>query len=134
MTVEKNKAIVRRLWEEVWNQNNLAVCDEIFDPAYAEHERRFVPVLRAAFPDLHFSIGDMIAEGDKVVTRYTFSGTHKGEFMNIPATNKQVKMKCIWIHRLAENRIVEGRDWGLVDTFSMLQQINVLISPGGTEV
>ena len=125
MAVEGNKAIVTRLWEEVWNQNNLNVCDEIFDAEYAEHERRFVRILRAAFPDLHFSIEDMIAEGDKVVTRYTFSGTHQGEFMNIPATGKPIKMKCIWIHRLEENRIVEGRDWGLVDIWGMMTQLGV---------
>ncbi len=66
MSIEKNKAIVRRLWEEVWNQNNLDVCDEIFDAEYAEHEKGFAPVLRRAFPDLHFTIEDMIAENDKL--------------------------------------------------------------------
>ncbi|MCB0144029.1 MAG: ester cyclase, partial [Caldilineaceae bacterium] len=71
MSTETNKAIVRRLWEEVWNQGNLSVCDEIFDADYAAHEKGFVPVLRAAFPDLHFTIEDMIAEDDKVVTRHT---------------------------------------------------------------
>ena len=134
MSIEKNKAIVRRLWEEVWNQNDLAVCDEIFDATYAEHERNFVPVLRAAFPDLHFTIEDMIAEGNKVVTRYTFSGTHQGEIMNVPATGKPVNINCIWIHRLADDRIVEGRDWGLVDMFGMLQQVGVTFGPKKAEL
>ena len=134
IAVEENKAVVSRLWEEVWNQNDLTVCDEIFDAEYAKHERRFVPILRAAFPDLHFSVDDMIAEADKVVTRYTFSGTHQGEFMNIPATGKPVKIKCIWIHRLAENRIVEGRDWGLTDALGMMHQLGISPGSGGAEV
>jgi predicted ester cyclase len=133
MAAEENKVIVRRLWEEVWNQNVLAVCDEIFDGEYARHERSFVPILRTAFPDLHFDIEDMIAEGDKVVTRYTFSGTHQGEFMDIPATGKPVKIKCIWIHRLANNRIVEGKEWGVIDTFGMMRQLGVVNNPGGAE-
>ncbi|MCB0188203.1 MAG: ester cyclase, partial [Caldilineaceae bacterium] len=71
MSTETNKVIVRRLWEEVWNQRHLSVCDEIFDAEYAAHEKGFAPVLLAAFPDLHFTIEDMIAEDDKVVTRHT---------------------------------------------------------------
>jgi steroid delta-isomerase-like uncharacterized protein len=126
MSAEDNKIIVRRLWEEVWNQNDLAVCDEIFDAEYAEHERRFVPILRKAFPDLRFAIEDMIAEGDKVVTCYTMTGTHQSEFMDVPATGKSVKIKCIWIHRLADNRIVEGRDWGLWDAIGMMRQLGVV--------
>ena len=120
--------MVRRFWAQVWNQNDLAVCDEILDAEYAKHEREFAPVMRAAFPDLHFAIQDMIAEADKVVTRYVFTGTHEGKFMGIPATGKPIKIKCIWIHRLADNRIVEGREWGLVDTLGMMRQMGVVPS------
>ncbi|MCO5191495.1 MAG: ester cyclase, partial [Anaerolineae bacterium] len=90
MSPEANKAIVRRLWEDVWNRRNADVCDEIFDAAYAAHEKRFMPRMLAAFPDLRFEVEDMIAEGDKVVTRYTLIATHRGEFMGIPATGKPV--------------------------------------------
>ena len=124
--MEKNKEIVRRLWEEVWNQNDLSVCDEIFDTEYAEHEKRFAPVLRMAFPDLHFTIEDMIAENDKVVPRYKLTGTHQGKFMGVAATGKPIKITCIWIHRLAENRIVEGRDWGEWDALGMMKQLGAL--------
>ncbi len=86
MAAETNKAVVRRLWEEVWNGADLAVADAIFDKAYAEHEKGFVPVIRAAFHDSHHAIEDLIAEEDKVVTRFTWSGTHRGEFDGIPAT------------------------------------------------
>lgn len=125
MSTTQNKAIVRRLWEEVWNQNNVAVCDEIFDAEYAAHERAFVPILRAAFPDMQFTVEDMIAEGDKVVTRYYLTGTHQGEFMGIPATGKPVKIDAIWIHRLDGGRIVEGRNWGQFDALGMMQQMGV---------
>ncbi|MCB0035474.1 MAG: ester cyclase [Anaerolineales bacterium] len=120
---EENKAIVRRLWEEVWNQNNLAVCDEIFDETYAKHEKRFAPIMRTAFPDLHFTIEDMIAEKDKVVTRLMLTGTHQGEFMGVATTGNAIKVTCTWIHRLSENRIVEGREWGEWDTLGMMKQL-----------
>lgn len=129
MSTEANKTIVRRLWEEVWNQNTLDVCDEIFDADYAAHEKGFVPVLRAAFPDLKFTVIDMIAEGDKVVSRYTITGTHRGEFMGIPATGNPVEITTIWIHRLEDGRIVEGRNWGEWDRLSMLEQLGVVTTP-----
>jgi len=126
MLEERNKTIVRRLWEEVWNQNKLNVCDQIFDSEYARHEKGWVPVVRAAFPDTHITIGDMIAEDDRVVTRYTFSGTHQGDFWGIPATGKRVEIKGIWIHRLEDERIVEGRDWGLMDIYGMMKQLGAI--------
>src|SRR5918998_1308215 len=107
MSAEANKAIVRRLWEEVWNRADLAVADAIFDDAYAVHEKAFVPVIRAAFPDSHHAIEDLIAEEDKVVTRFTWSGTHHGEFEGIPPTGRQISVQGIWIHRkgqLSEHR------------------------------
>ena len=126
MSTEKHKAIVRRLWEEVWNQNELSVCDEIFDSEYAVHEKRFFPILKTAFPDLHFTIEDMIAENDKVVTRLTLTGTHLGEFRGVPATGKPIKITANWIHRLAGNRIVEGKDWGEWDTLGMMKQLGAV--------
>ena len=95
MSVQSNKSIVRRLRVEVWNQNMLSVCDEIFDRKYPRHEKEWVPIVRNAFPDTHITIEDMIAEDDKVVTRYIFSGTHQGDFWGIPATGKSVEIKGI---------------------------------------
>lgn len=126
MSIQSNKFIVRRLWEEVWNQNQLSVCNEIFDPYYARHEIEWVPVVRAAFPDTHITIEDMIAEDDRVVTRYTFTGTHQADFWGIQPTGKSVEIKGIWIHRLANQRIVEGRDWGLMDVYGMMKQLGVM--------
>jgi len=129
MSGQNNKAIVRRLWEEVWNQTALDVCDEIFCPEYAAHEKRYAPTIWAAFPDSLHTIEEMIAEEDKVVTRFTWRGTHQGEFRGIPPTGKQVETQGIWIHRLAGGRIVEGRQWGVVDMLGMLQQLGATIAP-----
>lgn len=129
MSIEMNKAVVRRLWEEVWNQNNLAVCDEIFDAEYAVHEKEFVPILRSAFPDIHFEVLQMIAEDDRVVSHYLLTGAHEGAFMGIPATGNRVEVKTIWIHRLENGRIVEGRDWGVWDSLAMMQQLGMTLTP-----
>ena len=127
MSIENNKAIVRRLWEEVWNERCLDVCDEIFDSAYAEHEKAWAPNFLAVFPDLHFTIEDMIAERDKVVTRFILTGTHQGEFLGVPATGKVVKLTGTWIHRLADSRIVEGREWGEFNALELLKQLGVTL-------
>ena len=127
MSPEQNKLVVRRLWMDVWNNTDLGVADEIFDSVYAEHEKNFVPIWRAAFPDSEHTIEDMIAEGDKVVTRFTVRGTHQGTFMDIPPTGKSICVTGIWIHRLVDGRIVEGRDWGQVDSQGLVHQL------GGTE-
>jgi steroid delta-isomerase-like uncharacterized protein len=129
MSAEANKIIVRRLWDEVWNRGDLAVADAIFDEAYAAHEKAFVPLIRAAFPDSHHTIEDLIAEGDKVVTRFTWSGTHHGEFEGIPPTGRRISVQGIWIHRLKDGRIVEGRDWGQVDWLGLLRQLGALPDP-----
>jgi len=127
VSIEKNKVIVRRLWEEVWNERCLGVCDEIFDPAYAKHEKAWAPNFLAIFPDLHFMIEDMIAERDKVVTRFILTGTHQGEFLGVPATGKGVKLTGTWIHRLADGRIVEGREWGEWNALELLKQLGVTL-------
>ena len=79
--------------------------------------------MRIAFPDLHFTVEDMIAEDDKVVTRMMLTGTHQGEFMGVAATGQPIKVTGIRIHRLEENRIVEGKDWGEWDALGMLKQL-----------
>ena len=123
MSAEGNKAVVRRLGEEAWDGADLAVADEIFDEAYAAHEKASVPVVRAAFPDPHHTVEDLLAEGDKAVTRFTWRGTHRGAFMGVPPTGRRVAVGGIWIHRLAAGRIVEGREWGHVDWLGLLRQL-----------
>jgi len=76
-----------------------------------------------AFPDIHLTIDDMIAEGDKVAMRITWTGTHKGEFMGIPPTNKKITIRAIFIERFAGGKIVE--EWGMYDTLSLMQQLGL---------
>lgn len=140
---EGNKAIVRRVLEEI-NKGNVGIVDELYAPTFLSHGRtaaedtrgpqsyrQFVEVIRAAFPDLQFTVEDQIAEGDKVVTRYSFHGTHTGEFRGspigtIPATGKPATVMGISIVRIADGKIVEN--WGLTDTLGLLRQIGAVPS------
>ncbi len=140
MSVEENKTIERHYMEEVWTKGNLAAVDEFVATNYVDHNpmpdvspdlqglKQFVTVVTAAFPDWHPTIEDMIAEGDKVVVRFRGSGTHKGEFMGIPPTGKQVTMMAIAIHRIAGGKIVEN--WLQADMLGMMVQLGVVPPPG----
>ncbi len=136
MSAEEKKAIVRRLFEELWNQGKLDVADEIFATDYIFHEpvagevrgpegfKQFVSMYRIAFPDLQFRIEDQIAEGDKIVTRWIATGTHKGELMGISPTSVQVTVTGIGIARTDGGKIVEF--WDNYDALGMLQQLGVV--------
>ena len=138
---EENKAIARREWEEIWNQGNLDVIDEICAPNYVGHflppgmpsgregYKQLVTMYRAAFPDIQITIEDQIAQGDKVVTRWTSTGTHKGELMGVAATGNFGSITGISINRIVGGLIVE--DWTEYDGVRMLQNIGALPSPGG---
>ena len=117
---EENKDIVRRVYAEIVESGNMGVADDLLAPDYAnrspmpgeppgrEGEKERVGLTRAAFPDATLTIEDMIAEGDRVAVRRTFRGTHKGEFMGIAPTGKQVAISGISIFRIAEGKVVEG--------------------------
>ena len=138
MSTEQNKAITRRFFEVF----NLTVVDELFTPDYVHHNPSLTPELQrgreaykqivnqfiTAFPDLHTTVDDAIAEGDKVATRWTWRGTHKGEVMGIPATGKQVVISGVSIHRIATGKIAEG--WINFDALGMMQQLGVIPAPG----
>lgn len=140
MSIEENKRLLRRFWEEVFNGKKLAVIDELFAPDWVYHGaggqeihgpeelKQFLSIYFSAFPDFHANVEDLIAEGDRVASRATCYGTHKGELMGIAPTGKRVTVPVICISRLANNKIVE--DFELVDIFGMLQQLGVS-SPAG---
>ncbi len=138
MSTEENKAQVRRIIEEVWNQGNPALLSEFYAPHYVGHEptmtihglegiRQFVSDYLAAFPDLHFTIEDMIAEGDKVATRWSSRGTHKGALQGIAPTGKHATSSGITISRCVDGKAVE--EWISWDTLGMLQQLGVIPMP-----
>ena len=134
---EENKAVVRRLFEEVINEQNYAVLDEIVSPNSLYHGpwggdklseviKRVAPVMYNAFPDHHFIIEDMVAEGNKVVTRATAQGTRKGDFMGTPPTGKQFTMMGIFIYYITDSKIIE--DWEVIDQLGMMQQLGAIPS------
>ena len=143
MSTEENKAIMRRVWEEIFNKGDLSVADEIIAPNYVYHGpigmefkgpegfKQLITMFRTAFPDMRVTVEDMVAEGDKVVSRITGRGTHKGEFMGIAATGKQVTYTGILIVRFAGGKEVEV--WGCSDLLGMMQQLGVVppIGQGG---
>ena len=139
MSTEDNKANSRRFYEEVWNQGNLATADELNAANFVDDSlqppihgleslKQFVMMYRTAFPDTHLTVEDQIAEGDKVVTRWTGRGTHQGAFMGIPPTGKRVTVTGINIVRFENGKAVEG--WSNFDALGMLQQLGVVPVPG----
>lgn len=136
MSTEDNKALIRRFYEEVFNQRNVAALDAFYAPDHVDHTlppglpvspegtKQGIAIIMAALPDLHITIEDMIAEGDKVVTRFTTHGTQQGAFGSIPPTGKRVAISTIEITRVADGKIVE--DWGLDDRLGMLQQLGLV--------
>ena len=116
MSIEANKAVVRRMIEEAWNNGNLDMLDEICAPDYVLVGQGGVADLRAGiaatrdgFPDWQTTIADMVAEGDRVAFRWTMRGTHQGEFGGIASTGKPAQFTGITIVRFAGGKIVEDR-------------------------
>ena len=135
---EENKALYRRIIEEFGNKGDRAAVDELYSADLVDHVaipgndpgneglKQIITSWRDAFPDLHTHIEDLIAEGDRVVARLMFHGTHQGEFMGIPATGKQIRVNEICIVRFADGKVVEH--WEVCDYLSMMQQLGV-VSP-----
>jgi steroid delta-isomerase-like uncharacterized protein len=139
MSTEDNKAISRRNFEEVWNKGQLDLIPEIVaanlinhDPANPDVQgpegfRQLVTMYRTAFPDTQFTLEEQIAEGDKVVTRWTTRGTHQAELMGIAPTNKLVTVTGMTIDRLEGGKIAES--WANWDTMGLMQQLGVAPAP-----
>ena len=137
MSVEENKAIVHR-HVEVFNKGDLSIADEIISNDYEYHGpmgefkgvdgfKQIVIAVRTALPDIHFKIDDMVAEGDKVAVRYTWTGTFKGKFGDIEPTGKQINMTSAYFYRFADGKEVEATPYA--DMLSFYQQLGV--SPPG---
>lgn len=140
MSTEENKAIVRRINDEVWSEGHLDVIDELIADDFVatvvgapeqirgpQGFREFVVMYRKAFPDLRITVDEQFAEGETVVTRWTATGTNEGELMGMPATGKQATTAGININRVSGGKLVEG--WGLFDQLGLLQQIGAVPVP-----
>ena len=142
MSKEENKALVRRYFEEFFNEGNLSIADQVLGPDIdhvahgappgtppgPEGAKKTLPIYRNAFPDLHATIEFQLTDGDKVVSFFTIRGTHKGEFQGIPPTNRPVKISGITIDRIVGGKIVER--WGVFDRLGMMQHIGIVPNPG----
>ena len=135
MALEENKATVRRYYVEVLTGRNLNVANDLFAPDFLSHPAsgdavdlasylRAVEISHSAFADLRVDIQDQIAEGDKVVTRWTAHGTHTGAYMGIPPTGRKLSVSAIHIHHLRDGKLVEH--WEQIDILGALQQLGVL--------
>ncbi len=137
LTVEQlNMRTAQRVWDEVWHRGNFSVMDELFDPHFVRHDlnpnegqgreqhEQLIRRLRVAFPDLHYGLDDVIASGDKVVTRYHFEGTHLGDTLGFPPTGKQVAYTGMLIQRFANGKIVEQwTEWNALSLYEQLGRI-----------
>jgi steroid delta-isomerase-like uncharacterized protein len=140
MSLDENKALVRRLFDEVWSGGNFALLDELLAPGFVDHAAQMgggdptaegfktqVRLFRAAFPDGRSQIEDLIAEGDRVVARWTDGGTHRGAWMGVAPTGKRVTMTGIDIYRIEQGRITEY--WCNEDELGLLRQLGAVPEP-----
>jgi predicted ester cyclase len=138
------KTKFERIALEIVNQGKLELVDDFYAPDYVNRTtppgvaptrdgfKQWVTALRAAFPDIRYTIDDSIEAGDKIVTRVTGSGTMRGDFAGMPATGKHATWSEIHIVRVASERIVEH--WGIVDQMGMMIQLGVIPAPGQVPV
>ncbi|MBL0270183.1 MAG: ester cyclase [Chitinophagaceae bacterium] len=137
-TLEKNKQIVRQFYEDGWNNRNFEIVRQTHAENWSHHDNsnpndigggpegniNRMKELVQSFPDLKFTIEEMVAEDDKVVIRFAASGTQKGQFGPLPPTDKQVKMLGYITHRIENGQIIE--DWVVRDTYGLMMQLGVI--------
>ena len=131
-----NTLRARRFFEEIWNKGNFNFLSQLLAPSYVDHNSDFPPgpegvrqevsMYRKALPDVHFTVDDVIAEDDKVVTRVTATGTQRGDLPGIPATSKRATLSGIVIFRFEEGRIVEA--WMSFNFLSLYRQLGAIPS------
>lgn len=134
---EQNKELLRKAVEEIWNKGNFEKMNELVSEDFVIHFPRpgedirgpqnveeFYKKLRSAFPDIQFKIIDLVAEDDKVVTHWSATGTHKGEFRGIPATGNKVNFTAMDIDKISDGKFTEC--WTNMDELSLMQQLGVI--------
>jgi steroid delta-isomerase-like uncharacterized protein len=139
VSLEPNKELVRRLYEEAFNEGDLDLVDELVAPDVVTHNpiildaptgpdsiRGGLEMIRKAFPDFHVEVEDLIAEGDRVAALLTMSGTNEGDYRRGGATGKCGTMRAFFIWRIADGKLAES--WGLADRFGFLQELGIVPS------
>ena len=138
--VDDLKSLMRRFVDEFQSEGDEAVADELLADNFRNHTappgmspdkqgvKAYFAAFRRAVPDLHAQVHDMLADGDKVVTRKTFHGTHTGEFMGLPATGNAISVDVIDIVRVRDGKFVEH--WNVLDTLALMRQMGGVAPPG----
>ncbi len=141
MSTDRSNSLIRRIFEEAFNQGNLAVVDELLSPDHFAHTafggapngpgglKWLIAMFHSAFPDLQCTIEDEIREGNKLAAHWTIRGTHKGSFLGNPPTGRSVKVQGIIFARTENGRMVE--DWTLIDQIGILRQLGLVPPPAG---
>ena len=140
MSAEQNKATVRRFYKEAFGKGNLDILDEVTTDDFIAHApsepghdaetqdterlKQEIARNRSAFPDLEFTIEDMVAEGNKIALRWSATGTHEGKLMDLPPTGKQVRLSGMNFLHFRDGKIAE--DWVLWDSMGMMQQLGMV--------
>ncbi len=137
MTAQENKAAFRSIPEEVFNNGDLDLADEVFASDYIEHQpappgwpsglegfKMFVTMVRSAFPDLHYTVENTLAEGEMVASHVTVRGTHQGEFLGIAPTGREVTWTETHVGRFENGKLVEH--WDDSDDLGLMQQLGVV--------
>jgi steroid delta-isomerase-like uncharacterized protein len=136
MSDERVRAAMVRYYEEIWNQGRLEVCDELIAPDYVNHSaplpglppgpgglRQIVAAVRRAFPDLHYTIEDMVLGGEKAALRTTMRGTHRGDFLGVAPTGRKVEVRELQIEHFRDGQIVAH--WHLIDDLGLRRQLGL---------
>jgi steroid delta-isomerase-like uncharacterized protein len=136
MSTEENKAIIRRMTEEFYNQGNVESAERFFADTYVHHDpaspqvrdrdglKQALRAFRAGCPDLHITTDELLAEGDTVTKRWTYHATHTGDLAGLPPTGTRITMTGLELFRLEHGKIVES--WLGYDNLSLLQQLGVI--------
>jgi steroid delta-isomerase-like uncharacterized protein len=141
MSVEENKELINRYFDEAWNKRNPAADDEFIAPDVVVHAaplpgappgvegaKAVLQMFITAFPDLHVVNEDLVGEGDMIMQRWVSHVTHSGPLLGIPPTGKQVTLRGMNLFRIASGKIVER--WGVFDALGLMQQLGVAPGPG----
>jgi steroid delta-isomerase-like uncharacterized protein len=140
MPAVRTDSLIRRIFENAYNQGTFAVVDELVAPGGVTHSlawgmpntreglKQLIAMLRSAFPDLHCTVEDEISAGEKVAAHWTMRGTHRGPFLGNPPTNRPIVVQGISFARTENGQIAE--DWTLIDQMSILQQLGIVPPPG----
>lgn len=140
MSAEENRAVIRRAYDELWNEREVSVVDELVAEDFLNHAappgrqrgrqglKDVVRMFEGAFPDFRYEVEDVISEGEKVAVRDVFTGTHRGEFMGVPATGNRVAMEAIHIYRFGGGKLAEH--WVARDDLGMMRQLGAVPALG----